>query len=92
MRFVAIKGVEQQASRGLEGARELLMKQHTQLRNCVRGQLAEFGILAAQGRRMPPLPKTLCATGPSIHDVRTVFRGHLTTCSPVCPMDTRLPK
>ena len=43
MRFVPIKSVEQQASRGLEGARELLMKQHTQLRNCVRGQLAEFG-------------------------------------------------
>lgn len=51
MRFVPIKSVEQQASRGLEGARELLMKQHTQLRNCVRSQLAEFGIVAAQGRR-----------------------------------------
>lgn len=51
MRFVAIKSVEQQASRGLERSRELLVKQHTQLMNGVRGQLAEFGIVAAQGRR-----------------------------------------
>jgi transposase len=51
MRFVAIKSIEQQASRGLERARELLVKQRTQLTNCVRGLLAEFGIVAAQGRR-----------------------------------------
>ena len=51
MRFVAIKSVEQQAARGLERSRELLVKQHTQLMNCVRSQLAEFGIVAAQGRR-----------------------------------------
>ena len=51
MRFVPIKSVEQQGSRGLERSRELLVKQHTQLLNCVRGQMAEFGIVAAQGRR-----------------------------------------
>jgi transposase len=51
MRFVAIKSIEQQASRGLERSRDLLVKQHTQLRNCVRSQLAELGIIAAQGRR-----------------------------------------
>ena len=51
MRFVAIKSVEQQAARGLERSRELLVKQHTQLMNCVRSQFAEFGIVAAQGRR-----------------------------------------
>lgn len=51
MRFVAIKSVEQQAARGLERSRELLVKQHTQLRNGVRSQLAEFGIVAAQGER-----------------------------------------
>jgi transposase len=51
MRFVAIKSVKQQASRGLERSRELLVKQHTQLMNGVRSQLAEFGIVAAQGRR-----------------------------------------
>jgi transposase len=51
MRFVAIKTVDQQASRGLERSRDLLVKQHTQLVNCIRGQLAELGIVAAQGRR-----------------------------------------
>lgn len=51
MRFVAIKSVEQQASRGLERGRDLLVKQHTQLSNCIRAQLAELGIVAAQGRR-----------------------------------------
>ena len=51
MRFVAIKSVEQQGWRGLERSRELLVKQHTQLMNCTRSQLAELGIVAAQGRR-----------------------------------------
>jgi transposase len=51
MRFVAIKSVEQQASRGIERTRELLIKQHTQLMNCVRGLLFELGIVTAQGRR-----------------------------------------
>jgi transposase len=50
MRFVPIKSVEQQAARGLERSRDLLVKQQTQLMNNVRGQLAEFGIVAAQGR------------------------------------------
>jgi transposase len=51
MRFVAIKSIEQQASRGVERARDLLLKQQTQLPNSIRSQLAEFGIVAAQGRR-----------------------------------------
>ena len=51
MRFVPIKSVQQQAARGLERTRELLLKQRTQLGNCVRSQLAELGIVAAQGRR-----------------------------------------
>lgn len=51
MRFVPVKSVERQASRGLERSRDLLVKQHTQLANSIRSQLAEFGIVAAQGRR-----------------------------------------
>ena len=51
MRFVAIKSVEQQAARGVERSRDLLVKQHTQLMNSVRSQLAELGIIAVQGRR-----------------------------------------
>lgn len=51
MRFVAIKSVEQQAARGVERSRDLLVKQHTQLMNSVRSQLAELGLIAPQGRR-----------------------------------------
>lgn len=51
MRLVAIKSEEQQAWRGLERSRELLVKQRTQLMNCMRALMAEFGIVAAQGSK-----------------------------------------
>ena len=51
MRFVTPKSCEQQAARGIETARDLLVRQRTQLMNAVRGMLAEFGIVAAQGLR-----------------------------------------
>ncbi len=51
MRFVAIKSEQQQAATGIHRVRDLLMKQHTMLRNHLRGLMAEFGIVAAKGRR-----------------------------------------
>jgi transposase len=51
MRFVPIKSVAQQTARALEGARDLLMKQRTQLMNATRGLLAELGIVAGVGLR-----------------------------------------
>jgi transposase len=51
MRFVPIKSVEQQIARALERARELLVKQRTQLMNATRALLAELGIVAAAGLR-----------------------------------------
>jgi len=51
MRFVAIKSAEQQALAGLHRVRDLLMKQRTMLRNQLRGLMAEFGVVAWQGRR-----------------------------------------
>lgn len=51
MRFVAIKTERQQAAVGVHRVRNLLMKQSTMLRNQLRGLMAEFGIVAAQGRR-----------------------------------------
>jgi transposase len=51
MRSVPIKSEEQQAWRGVERARELLVKQRTQLMNHVRAMLAELGVVAAQGTR-----------------------------------------
>jgi transposase len=49
MRFVAVKSVEQQCERALHRARDLLVRQRTQLMNAIRAMLAEMGIVAAQG-------------------------------------------
>ena len=49
MRFVPVKSPEQQAALALHRARDLLVKQRTQLVNMVRGLLAEFGIEMARG-------------------------------------------
>ncbi len=50
MRFVRIKSAEQQGQLMLHRARDLLMRQRTQLINALRAHLAEFGVTAAQGR------------------------------------------
>jgi transposase len=51
MRTVAIKDEEQQGTLVLHRTRDLLMRQRTMLMNAIRGHLAEFGIVAAQGPR-----------------------------------------
>ena len=50
MRFVQIKSTEQQGRLMLHRARDLLMRQRTQVINAVRAHLAELGIVAVQGR------------------------------------------
>jgi transposase len=73
MRFVPIKSEAQQSVLLIHRARELLVRQRTQLVNALRGHLAEFGVVAAQGitkmsellalvedpedRRVPPLAR-----------------------------------
>lgn len=49
MRFVAIKSEEQQGVLFLHRARALIVRQRTQLSNMLRGLLAEFGFVIAQG-------------------------------------------
>jgi transposase len=49
MRFVPVKGEAQQAALMLHRVRELLVRQRTQLINAIRGHLAEFGLVEAQG-------------------------------------------
>jgi transposase len=49
MRFVAVKSEEQQASAVVFRARDLLVRQRTQLINALRGHLAEHGMVVAQG-------------------------------------------
>ena len=50
MRFVQIKSAEQQGQLMQHRARDLLMRQRTQLINALRAHMAELGIVAAQGR------------------------------------------
>ena len=49
MRFVAVKGEEQQARGMLFRTRDLLVRQRTQTINALRAHLAEFGVVAPQG-------------------------------------------
>ncbi len=51
MRFVPVKTIDQQSVLMLHRARSLLVSQRTALINALRGHLAEFGIVAAQGRQ-----------------------------------------
>jgi transposase len=49
MRFVAVKSESAQASAAIFRTRDLLVRQRTQLINAVRGQLTEYGLVAAKG-------------------------------------------
>jgi transposase len=49
MRFVAPKSEQTQAAALVFRARDLLVRQRTQIINALRGHLAEFGIVAAKG-------------------------------------------
>jgi transposase len=50
VRFVPVKSAEQQAQLMQHRARDLLMRQRTQLINAIRAHMAELGITAPQGR------------------------------------------
>jgi transposase len=49
MHFVPLKTVEQQSALMMHRARDLLIRQRTMLVNALRGHLAEFGLIEAQG-------------------------------------------
>ena len=55
MRFVPVKTEDQQSALLMHRARELLVRQRTQLINAVRGHLAEFGLVAPRGPWNLPL-------------------------------------
>jgi transposase len=54
MRFVAPKSEQAQAATLVFRARDLLVKQRTQIINALRGHLAEFGIVVAKGPARGP--------------------------------------
>lgn len=57
MRFVPVKEAEQQSVLMLHRSRDLLIRQRTMLVNALRGHLAEFGFVEAQG--LWKLPKLI---------------------------------
>ena len=60
MRFVPIKGIEQQDILLLHRIRELLMKQRTAQGNQIRGLLSEYGVVVAKGlSHLSKLPEIL---------------------------------
>ena len=59
---VPVKSAERQAEAIVLSARELLVRQRTQLVNAVRGHAAEFGVVAAKGTsRLPALLEAVAA-------------------------------
>jgi transposase len=53
MRFVSLKSAEQQAQLMQHRARDLLMRQRTQLINTIRAHMAELGITLHKDAREP---------------------------------------
>jgi transposase len=51
MRFVPVKSAQRQGVLVLHRTRDLLMRQRTMILNAIRGHMAEFGVVAAQGPR-----------------------------------------
>jgi transposase len=83
MRFVAVKSEEQQASAVVFRARDLLVRQRTQLINALRGHMMEYGWIAPKG---PSHMMTLTelveedASGSSLPaGARTIFKLMLDT-------------
>ena len=64
MPSVPVKSAERQAEAIVLSARDLLVRQRTQLVNAARGHAAEFGLVAAKGTsRLPALLEAVAASG-----------------------------
>ncbi len=68
MPSVPVRSAEQQAEAIVLSARELLVRQRTQLVNAVRGHAAEFGVVAAKGTSQVPALLEAVATGEAVPD------------------------
>jgi len=86
MRFVALKTEEQQARAMLFRARDLLVRQRTQLINALRGHLAEYGVVAAQGivnvtRLQAAIEDPQTRLPPMVSDVGRTYLDQIAACS-----------
>jgi transposase len=75
MQFVPVKSEGQQAVLALHRTRELLVRQRTMTANALRGQLAEFGIVAAQGQA--GLGELMALVGEPASELRAEARAAL---------------
>ncbi|MEQ1709523.1 MAG: IS110 family transposase [Terricaulis sp.] len=82
MRFVAGKSAAQQAAAIIFRARDLLVRQRTQIINALRGHLAEFGVVVAKGPayvaklvRMIEEEKTPPAALPALQSLAATLKG-----------------
>lgn len=86
MRFVAVKSETQQASGAIFRTRDLLVRQRTQLVNALRGHLAEYGIVAAQGIvNVKRLEEAVEANGtalpPVLRNLARMYLDQIAQCS-----------
>jgi transposase len=86
MRFVALKTEEQQARAMIFRARDLLVRQRTQLINALRGHLAEFGVVAAQGvahvrRLQEAIDDPQAELPPVVRDIGRAYLDQIARCS-----------
>jgi transposase len=77
MRFVPIKTAEQQAAQMMMGTRDRLIGYRTQLSNAIRGNAAEFGLVAAKGLdKIEPLLARI-ASDPNVPELaKELFAVH----------------
>lgn len=79
MRFVAVKSEAAQASAAIFRTRDLLVRQRTQLINAIRGQLTEYGLVAAKGTAN--LPRLLAFVNEPGSDLPQAMRAMLDVLS-----------
>ena len=86
MRFVALKTEEQQSRAMIFRARDLLVRQRTQLINALRGHLAEYGVVAAQGiihakRLQKAIDDPETGLPPLVRDIGRSYLDQIAGCS-----------
>jgi transposase len=86
MRFVALKTEEQQSRAMIFRTRDLLVRQRTQLINALRGHLAEYGIVTAQGivhakRLQVAIEDPETGLPPIVRDIGRTYLDQVADCS-----------
>ncbi len=79
MRVVGVKSAEKQGSSIAFKVRDLLVRQRTQAINALRGHLAEYGLIVAQGVRHIPRLAALLAPYPDLPDLARSLCQNLLT-------------